>query len=119
MTPVDDDYEISAVDETATIAAGYHDGTGAIKLSDAAKEPVKAENIKAGVNILGVDGSYSGETTKAQDVDYTPTNVASVIKPADGYDYMGKVTIEPIPYKEIENEKGTTVIIGDDPEQEG
>ena len=119
MAPVDDDYEISSVAEIATIAEGYHDGTGTVKLSDAAKEPVKSENIKAGVNILGIDGSYSGETTKAQDVDYTPTNAASVIKPADGYDYMGKVTIEPIPYKEIENDKGTTVIIGDDPEEEG
>jgi hypothetical protein len=54
----DADVEVSDLDGT-TIPEGYYDGTGAAKLSAAEAAKVIAANIKSGVIILGVEGSYA------------------------------------------------------------
>ena len=78
--------EISAKAEEAEIPAGYHDGTG--KVTIAAKEQAKIipENIKAGITILGEEGTYSGEGAKMQTKTATPTKQAQSITPDMGYD---------------------------------
>ena len=52
----DNDVEITDVDGT-TIPAGYYNGTGAAKLSDAEAAKVIAGNVKSGVTLLGVTGT--------------------------------------------------------------
>lgn len=53
-----------------------------------------ASNIKSGVNIFGVAGSYSG-TNRA--VTATPTESAQTITPGTGYTGLSSVYIHPIP----------------------
>ena len=52
----DNDVEVTDVDGT-TIPAGYYNGTGAAKLSDAEAAKVIAGNVKSGVTLLGVTGT--------------------------------------------------------------
>ena len=97
-----------------TIPAGYHDGSGtaAVKSSEAAK--IIASNIKDGVTILGVLGTYTGEGVTAQTKSATPYTTAQQILPDSGYDYLAEVDIAAISYVETDNlAGGKTVTIGD------
>lgn len=49
---------ISSKDEVFTIPIGYHDGSGTVAIDDTEKAKLIAGNIKQGVSILGVIGSY-------------------------------------------------------------
>lgn len=51
---------ISAVSESYTIPQGYHNGSGKVAISDSEQAKIIASNIKKGVSILGVTGSYEG-----------------------------------------------------------
>ena len=42
------------------IAQGYHNGSGKVAISDSEQAKIIASNIKKGVSILGVAGSYEG-----------------------------------------------------------
>ena len=104
---------ISALDDEYTIAMGFHDGSGKVGIAAAEKEKVVPGNIKAGVVVLGVTGTYSGEAISAQSRNVTPTVAGFTVQPEEGYDYLSSVVIAPIPYAETENSAGgITVTIG-------
>lgn len=51
---------ISGKLESYTIPKGYHNGSGKVAISDSEQAKIIASNIKKGVSILGVAGSYEG-----------------------------------------------------------
>lgn len=105
---------ISTKAGTYAIQNGYHDGSGKVGISSTEQAKIIAGNIKSGVSILGVTGTYSGEDVKAHAKTATPyTDKAQTILPGSGYDYLSQVTVEKIAYTETPNTAGgTTVTIG-------
>lgn len=105
---------ISDKNETYSIQSGFHDGGGTVGIDTTEKNKIIAGNIKSGVSILGVVGTYEGSgTPTSQAKTITPyTNKASIVTPDVGYDYLSQVTVEQIAYTETSNTKGTTVTIG-------
>lgn len=55
-----------------------------------------AGNIKSGVSIFGVSGSYSGTTISNQNKTITPTETEQSVSADSGYTGLGTVTIEAI-----------------------
>ena len=95
-----------------TIPAGYHDGSGTVAVDSTEAAKIIPGNIKEGVEILGVTGTYTGEGVTAQAKTATPYTTQQVILPDTGYDYLSQVTVEAIYYNESANAYGTTVTIG-------
>lgn len=96
-----------------TVPIGYHDGSGKVGISSTEQAKIIASNIKSGITILGVVGSYSGEAASVQaNKNATPSSSSQVITPDQGYDYLAQVTVAAIPYVESANTYGTTVTIG-------
>ena len=96
-----------------TVPQGYHDGGGKVGIASAEQAKIVAGNIKMGVSILGVEGTYSGEAISAQSKTATPTFVPQTIQPDTGYDYLSTVTVNPIPVSEVDNPQGgVTLTIG-------
>ena len=96
-----------------TVPIGYHDGSGKVGIASTEQAKIIASNIKAGVTILGVEGSYSGESVTAQSKSATPSTTQQTILPDTGYDYLSQVTVAAIPYVESDNAAGgKTVTIG-------
>lgn len=103
---------ISTVNGTYAIQNGYHDGSGTVGIDSTEAAKIIADNIKDGVQILGVTGTYTGEGVTAQAKTATPYTTQQVILPDSGYDYLSQVTVEAIAYTETPNAYGTTVTIG-------
>lgn len=103
---------IDEVDEQYTIPAGYHDGSGYVEIDSVEQAKIIAANIKDGVQILGVTGTYTGEGVTAQTKSATPYTTAQTILPDANYDYLSQVEISAIAYTETPNSYGTTVVIG-------
>lgn len=104
---------ISTKTQVYTVPAGYHDGSGTVQISTTEKNKIIATNIKSGVEILGVTGTYGGETVTAQAKTFTPTVAGGTVLPDTGYDYLSQVTVSAIPYVEQDNSQGgKTVTIG-------
>lgn len=96
-----------------TVPVGYHDGSGKVQISSTEQAKIIAGNIKSGVTILGVEGTYSGQSVSVEsNKNATPTSSQQVITPSTGYDYLAQVTVAAIPYVESANTYGTTVTIG-------
>ena len=51
---------IDNIADSVTIAAGYHDGSGTVVIDPTETAKIIADNIKSGVTILGVLGTYTG-----------------------------------------------------------
>ena len=103
------------IDDLSTpysIQAGYHDGSGTVEVDSIEAAKIIPGNIKEGVEILGVTGTYTGEEIKAQSKTATPYTTQQVVLPDTGYDYLSQVTVEAIYYNESANQYGTTVTIG-------
>lgn len=92
---------IDTKDKVVTVPPGYTPG-GNVKISDTEKQKIKAENIRAGISILGVNGSMSStEGLKPQSKTVTPTKSAQVVQPDSGYNALSQVTVEAIPSQYI------------------
>lgn len=107
------DSTIDDVSDSITIPAGYHDGTGTVSIDSTEAAKIIEGNIKNGVEILGVTGTYGGEAAQVQSKSATPTFSQQTILPDSGYDYLSQVTIAAIPVTETLNAAGgLTVTIG-------
>lgn len=101
---------ISTVSGTYTVQQGYHDGSGSVAINSTEQAKIIASNIKDGVEILGVTGTYTGEGVTAQAKTVTPTTSQQVITADAGYDYLSQVTVNAIPYTETDNAAGGKTI---------
>lgn len=103
------------IDDLSTpfnIPQGYSDGSATVSIDQTESAKIIPENIKDGVEILGVTGTYTGEGVTAQAKTATPYITQQTILPDSGYDYLSQVTVEAIAYTETPNSFGTTVTIG-------
>ena len=98
----------------ATIPQGYYDGSGKAAIDEASATALVAGNIKQGVKILDVTGTYAGEAAKLQTKSVTPSNTAQTVTADTGYDALSSVSVEAIPYTETDNSAGgkTVTIAG-------
>lgn len=94
-----------------TVPVGYHDGSGTVTLDNVSA--LIPGNLKSGVSVLGVTGTYSGETADLQAKTVTPSFTAQTVTADSGYDALSQVTVNAIPYSETDNAQGgKTVTIG-------
>lgn len=56
---------VYSANRSYTISKGYHDGSGSVQISSADASKLIASNIKRGITILGVTGSYQGSTSSS------------------------------------------------------
>lgn len=104
---------ISSKTGSVTISQGYHDGSGKVTISSTEQSKIIAGNIKSGIQILGVTGTYGGEAVSAQAKSATPSFSTQTITPDSGYDYLSQVSIAAIPVTYTNNSAGgKTVTIG-------
>ena len=104
---------ISTKAGTYTIPAGYHSGLGSVGISSTEQAKIIASNIKSGIEILGVTGSYSGEAVDVTSVNITPYLTAQTVLPPSGYDYISQANVSAIAITESDNAAGgKTVTIG-------
>lgn len=65
--------DISAKAQEVTVPAGYHNGSGKVKISATEQAKIIADNIKSGATILGISGKSSVVDTA--DADATAGNI--------------------------------------------
>ena len=104
---------ISTKTQQYTVPTGYHDGSGKVQIASAEQDKIIAGNIKSGVTILGVEGSYAGEAAVLQTKTVTSSFTAQTVTADNGYDALSQVTVNAMPYSETDNAAGgVTVTIG-------
>lgn len=104
---------ISTKAQQYAVPAGYHDGSGKVQISAEEQAKLIPANLKQNVEILGVTGEYSGETASLQSKSVTPSFTAQTVIADTGYDALSQVTVNAIPYSEVDNSAGgKTVTIG-------
>ena len=104
---------ISTKAQTYTVPAGYHSGLGGVSISQTEQAKIIGANIKAGIEILGELGTYSGEAVEVTSVSVTPYLTSQTILPPSGYDYISQVNVSAIAIAESDNAAGgKTVTIG-------
>lgn len=98
---------ISTKAGTYTVPAGYHSGLGSVAIDSTEQAKIIAENIKSGIEILGVTGSYSGEAITAGAVTATPYLTAQTILPSSiSKDYISQVNVAAIAIAYSDNAAG-------------
>ena len=110
---------ISTKAGTYTVPAGFHNGLGSVAISTTEQNKIIATNIKSGVTILGVEGTYSGEAVTAGSLSATPYLTSKTYLPSGiSKDYFSEVTVAAITVSRSDNAAGgVTVTIGaEDPD---
>lgn len=97
---------ISTKAQQYTVPAGYHDGSGKVQIASSEQSKIIAGNIKQGVQILGVTGTYSGEGVNLQSKSVTSSFTAQTVTADAGYDALSQVTVAAMPYSETPNSAG-------------
>lgn len=96
-----------------SIPAGYHDGSGTAGIADTEEAKLIAGNIKSGVEILGVTGTYAGELVNGQKKTVTPAKAQFSVLPDEEYDHLTEVVVNGVPIAYADNPAGgQTVTIG-------
>lgn len=105
--------EISSKAGQYNIPQGYHDGGGKVGISEVEKEKLVPENIKEGVTILGVAGSFGSDDFSSQSKEVTPSFVEQRVSPDAGYVFLSEVIVKAFPItRQDNNAGGITVTIG-------
>lgn len=105
---------ISSASGSYTIPAGCHSGLGSVSIDSTEQEKIIAGNIKSGITILGVTGTYSGQSVTAGALSATPYLTSKTYQPSIiSKDYFSEVTIAAITITRTDNAAGgVTVTIG-------
>lgn len=95
------------------IPRGYYDGAGTAKISEEDAAKIVPANIKEGVTILGVNGSFGADDISSQSKEVTPTFADQQISPDSDYTFLSGVLVKAIPILYTDNTAGgVTVTIG-------
>lgn len=95
-----------------TIQQGYHDGSGTVSIDSDSATALVANNIREGVEILGVTGTMSGsEGMHPQSKTVTPSTTSQTILPdSPTYNCLSQVTVNAISYVETDNAAGGVTV---------
>lgn len=84
----------TAAGRTITPDSGYD---GLSQVTVAGDADLVAENIKSGINIFGVTGSYAPASVNLQSKSVSPSTVAQTVSPDAGYDGLSQVEVAGAP----------------------
>ena len=70
------------------IPEGYHNGDGSVTIAEAERDKLIPGNIKDGVSILGVSGTYTGDGSSGTEVDKTGNGKYAWAKYSELIDYV-------------------------------
>lgn len=95
------------------VPRGYYDGSGVAKISEEDAAKIVPSNIKEGVTILGITGSFGADDISSQSKEVKPTFADQQISPDSGYSFLSGVLVKAIPVLYTDNNAGgQTVTIG-------
>lgn len=88
----------STSSQTITADAGY-DGLDQVNVGavdSSIDSDIQSSNIKSGVTILGVTGSYDGKEPVLEDITITPSTQSQTIYPSQGHDGIYEVEVNAV-----------------------